>query len=178
MQMASLSFGKTVGTAIELTNVSPEFMTESRYGDYQLDLDGLENTIDVGTDQIYGVIVSTKEGNDYGMRHVENIWRGTELAWSTGFTTQVHGCPTSSAHYKSMMGQHINKVTYYTSKGIYEVPVADLYVPKKAGQTVKVADAKVSAGEAELTVSDLPTDFSPEYKIAGLDFTVGKTEKS
>ena len=35
-----------------------------------------------------GVIVSTKEGNDYGMRHVENIWRGTELAWSTGFTTQ------------------------------------------------------------------------------------------
>ena len=46
-------------------------MTESKYGDYQLDLDGLENTIDVGTDQIYGVIVSTKEGNDYGMRHVE-----------------------------------------------------------------------------------------------------------
>lgn len=127
----SLSFGKTVGTAIELTNVSPEFMTESKYGDYQLDLDGLENTIDVGTDQIYGVIVSTKEGNDYGMRHVENIWRGTELAWSTGFTTQVHGCLTSSAHYKSMMGQHINKVTYYTSKGIYTIPVNDIFVPIK-----------------------------------------------
>ena len=106
------------------------------------------------------------------MRHLENIWRVTELAWCTGFTSVVHNCPTSSEHYKSMMGQHINKVTYYTSKGIYEVPVADLYVPKKAGQTVKVADAKVSAGEAELTVSNLPTDFSPEYKIAGLDFTV------
>ena len=71
-----------------------------------------------------------------------------------------------------MMGQHINKVTYYTSQGIYEIPVDNLYVPKKAGQTVKVADAKVSAGEAEITVSNLPTDFSPEYKIDRLDFSV------
>lgn len=168
----SLSFGKTQGTAKTVSGVTPEFTTQSSYGDYQLNLDGLENTISQSGTQVYGVIISTKEGNDYGMRHLENIWRVTELAWCTGFTSLVHNCPTSSEHYKSMMGQHINKVTYYTSKGIYEVPVADLYVPKKAGQTVKVADAKVSAGEAELTVSDLPTDFSPEYKIAGLDFTV------
>ena len=168
----SLSFGKTQGTAKTVSGVTPELTTQSSYGDYQLDLDGLENTISQSGTQVYGVIVSTKEGNDYGMRHLENIWRVTELAWCTGFTSVVHNCPTSSEHYKSMMGQHINKVTYYTSKGIYEVPVADLYVPKKAGQTVKVADAKVSAGEAELTVSNLPTDFSPEYKIAGLDFTV------
>ena len=168
----NLSFGKTQGTVNTVSGVTPELTTQSSYGDYQLDLDGLENTISQSGTQVYGVIVSTKEGNDYGMRHLENIWRVTELAWCTGFTSVVHNCPTSSEHYKSMMGQHINKVTYYTSKGIYEVPVADLYVPKKAGQTVKVADAKVSAGEAELTVSNLPTDFSPEYKIAGLDFTV------
>ena len=168
----SLSFGKTQGTAQKVFGVTPELTTQTSYGDYQLNLDGLENTISQSGTQVYGVIISTKEGNDYGMRHLENIWRVTELAWCTGFTSVVHNCPTSSEHYKSMMGQHINKVTYYTSKGIYEVPVADLYVPKKAGQTVKVADAKVSAGEAELTVSDLPTDFSPEYKIAGLDFTV------
>ena len=168
----NLSFGKTQGTVNTVSGVTPELTTQSSYGDYQLDLDGLENTISQSGTQVYGVIVSTKEGNDYGMRHLENIWRVTELAWCTGFTSVVHNCPTSSEHYKSMMGQHINKVTYYTSKGIYEVPVADLYVPKKAGQTVKVADAKVSAGEEELTVSNLPTDFSPEYKIAGLDFTV------
>ena len=168
----NLSFGKTQGEVKTVSGVTPELTTQSSYGDYQLDLDGLENTISQSGTQVYGVIVSTKEGNDYGMRHLENIWRVTELAWCTGFTSVVHNCLTSSEHYKSMMGQHINKVTYYTSKGIYEVPVADLYVPKKAGQTVKVADAKVSAGEAELTVSNLPTDFSPEYKIAGLDFTV------
>ena len=168
----SLSFGKTQGTAQKVSGVTPELTTQTSYGDYQLNLDGLENTISQSGTQVYGVIISTKEGNDYGMRHLENIWRVTELAWCTGFTSAVHNCPTSSAHYVNMMGQHINKVTYYTSQGIYEIPVDNLYVPKKAGQTVKVADAKVSAGEAELTVSDLPTDFSPEYKIAGLDFTV------
>ena len=168
----SLSFGKTQGTAKTVSGVTPELTTQSSYGDYQLNLDGLENTISQSDTQIYGVIVSTKEGNDYGMRHLENIWRVTELAWCTGFTSAVHNCPTSSAHYVNMMGQYINKVTYYTSNGIYEIPVADLYVPKKAGQTVSVADAKVSAGEAEITVSNLPTDFTPEYKIDGLDFTV------
>ena len=168
----SLSFGKTQGTAQKVFGVTPELTTQTSYGDYQLNLDGLENTISQSDTQIYGVIVSTKEGNDYGMRHLENIWRVTELAWCTGFTSAVHNCPTSSAHYVNMMGQHINKVTYYTSQGIYEIPVDNLYVPKKAGQTVKVADAKVSAGEAEITVSNLPTDFSPEYKIDRLDFSV------
>ena len=52
----SLSFGKTVGTATELSDVTPKFRTESRYGDYQLNLDGLENTIAVDQDQVYGVI--------------------------------------------------------------------------------------------------------------------------
>lgn len=168
----SLSFGKTQGTAQKVSGVTPELTTQTSYGDYQLNLNGLENTISQSGTQVYGVIISTKEGNDYGMRHLENIWRVTELAWCTGFTSAVHNCPTSSAHYVNMMGQHINKVTYYTSQRIYEIPVDNLYVPKKAGQAVKVADVKVSAGEAEITVSNLPTDFSPEYKIDGLYFTV------
>jgi len=168
----SLSFGKTQGTAQKVSGVTPELTTQTSYGDYQLNLDGLENTIFQSGTQVYGVIISTKEGNDYGMRHLENIWRVTELAWCTGFTSAVHNCPTSSAHYVNMMGQHINKVTYYTSQGIYEIPVDNLYVPKKVGQAVKVADVKVSAGEAEITVSNLPTDFSPEYKIDRLDFSV------
>lgn len=168
----SLSFGKTQGTVKTVSGVTPELTTQSSYGDYQLNLDGLENTISQSDTQIYGVIVSTKEGNDYGMRHLENIWRVTELAWCTGFTTAVHNCPTSSEHYKSMMGQHIKKVTYYTSKGIYEIPVDDLYVPKKAGQTVSVENGSLSAGETEFTFSNLPADFVPKYKIDGLDFRV------
>lgn len=146
----SLSFGKTQGGVQKVSGVKPELTTDTKYGDYQLNLDGLEATIPQSGVTVYGVIVSTSEGNDYGMRHLENIWRVTELAWCTGFTTAVHNCPTSSEHYKSMMGQHIKKVTYYTSKGIYEIPVDDLYVPKKAGQTVSVENGSLSAGETEL----------------------------
>ena len=93
----SLSFGKTVGTATELSDVTPKFRTESRYGDYQLNLDGLENTIAVDQDQVYGVIVSTKEGNDYGMRQVDDaagqdaLFPGTALAAVEAAGDAAHG---------------------------------------------------------------------------------------
>ena len=165
----SYSFGKTNGVVKTISEgVKAEFTTDSKYGDYQLNLDGLKDQMGYGdndTAAVYGVIVSTKEGNDYGMRHIENIWRVEELAWSTGFTTQVHGCPTSSAHYESMMGKTINKVTYYTDKGIFTVAVGGkdgIYVPVKTNTSAAVEDAKVTAGQTELTVS-LPEDFDAEY---------------
>ncbi|MEI2992032.1 MAG: penicillin-binding Tp47 domain C-containing protein [Blautia faecicola] len=171
----TFSFGATQGTATTITEgVTAELMTESKYGDYQLDLDGLTDTIPSGT-AIYGVIVSTKEGSDYGMRHLENIWRVSELAWATGFTTAVHNCPTSSEHYKAMMGQHIDKVTYYTANGIYEIPVGGekgLYVPVKFDTSaVAVADAELKDGETSVatTISGLtlPEGFDAEYTVDG-----------
>ena len=180
----TFSFGATQGTATTITEgVTAELMTESKYGDYQLDLDGLTDTIPSGT-AIYGVIVSTKEGSDYGMRHLENIWRVSELAWATGFTSAVHNCPTSSEHYKAMMGQHINKVTYYTANGIYEIPVGGdegLYVPVKFDTSaVAVADAELKDGETSVatTISGLtlPEGFDAEYTVEGATASV-KGEK-
>ena len=171
----TFSFGATQGTATAITEgVTAELMTDSKYGDYQLDLDGLTDTIPSGT-AIYGVIVSTKEGSDYGMRHLENIWRVSELAWATGFTSAVHNCPTSSEHYKAMMGQHINKVTYYTANGIYEIPVGGdegLYVPVKFDTSaVAVADVELKDGETSVatTISGLtlPEGFDAEYTVDG-----------
>ncbi len=166
----SLSFGKTVGIATPLSGVNAELLTTTVYGDYQLNLDGLTDTIPTSS-QVYGVIVSTKEGHDYGMRHLENIWRVSELAWSTGFTTTVHDCKTDSEHYKAMMGETINKVTYYTSQGIYELPM-DVYVPEKFENTVKVEDAEAASGKTDVTVEGLPSDYNAEYKVEGLDMSI------
>ena len=180
----TFSFGATQGTVTTITEgVTAELMTDSKYGDYQLDLDGLTDTIPSGT-AIYGVIVSTKEGSDYGMRHLENIWRVSELAWATGFTTAVHNCPTSSEHYKAMMGQHIDKVTYYTANGIYEILVGGekgLYVPVKFDTSaVAVADAELKDGETSVatTISGLtlPEEFDAEYTVEGATASV-KGEK-
>ena len=180
----TFSFGATQGTVTTITEgVTAELMTDSKYGDYQLDMDGLTDTIPSGT-AIYGVIVSTKEGSDYGMRHLENIWRVSELAWATGFTTAVHNCPTSSEHYKAMMGQHIDKVTYYTANGIYEILVGGekgLYVPVKFDTSaVAVADAELKDGETSVatTISGLtlPEEFDAEYTVEGATASV-KGEK-
>ena len=85
------------------------------------------------------------------------------------FTTAVHDCPTSSEHYKAMMGQTITSVTYYTDKGMYNIPLEDIYVPVKFTHDLEVANAAITAGKTEVTVTGLPDDYVAEYKVEGLD---------
>lgn len=166
----NLTFGKTVGNVTTLEGLSAELSTETSYGDYQLDIDGLRDKLtELGVTNINGVAINTKEGSSYGLRHLENIWRMEELAWATGFTEAVHGCPTSSDHYKAMMGQTITSVTYYTDKGMYNIPLADIYVPVKFTHDLEVANAAITAGKTEVTVTGLPDDYAAEYKVDGLD---------
>lgn len=166
----NLTFGKTVGNVTTLEGLSAELSTETSYGDYQLDIDGLRDKLtELGVTNINGVVINTKEVSSYGLRHLENIWRMEELAWATGFTEAVHGCPTSSDHYKAMMGQTITSVTYYTDKGIYNIPLADIYVPVKFTHDLEVANAAITAGKTEVTVTGLPDDYAAKYKVDGLD---------
>ena len=161
----SFSFGEVKGAKTQrLSDVSTEFSTSSRYGDYQLDIDGLPSEIKT----VYGVVISTKEGSSYGLRHVENIWKKTKLAWSTGFVTESHGNTLDFKDYAAMMGQTINKVTYYTDQGIYEIPM-DQKVAKKFDGEVSVEDVSVKSEKTAITVSGLPNDFEEEYKIDGID---------
>ena len=164
----NVSFGKVQGTVNKVSGVTGEFKTTSKYGDYQLNLDGI--TFD--TSKISAVVFSTKEGHDYGMRHLENVWRGNEIAWCTGFTTSVHGCPTSFEHYAQMMGETIDKVTYYTTNGIYEMDLDDIYVPVKTSATLSVDNAFVKSGETKVNFENLPSDFDAEYSVEGLDAKV------
>ncbi|MBR2176014.1 MAG: hypothetical protein IJ861_03595 [Clostridia bacterium] len=149
-----------------LEGVEAEFTTETSYGDYELDFENLD--IDINEHKVYGVVLETEDGTSYGLRHLENIWRGTELAWATGFTDSVHGSPTSSAHYESIMGKTIKKVTYYTDEGIKTFEV-DVYVPVKTGANASVEDAPVAAGAATLETQDFAEDFEPEYVFADSD---------
>ena len=115
-------------------------------------------------DVVYGVIVSTDDNTDYAMRHVENIWRTEELAWSVGIVTDVHGCPLSSEHYKSMVGRTIKNVTYYTSKGIFTLPVDYKVLEHAKDAAVEAENAAVSAGQTNLDVA-LPDDFNATYAV-------------
>ena len=170
----NLVFSEVKGQeAKALTGVTAELLTQSSYGDYQLNLDGLPED-EITSSNVNAVVVRTTDGTAYGMRHLENIWRGNELAWSTGYTDSVHGCPTSSAHYTSMMGKTIDSIEYYTTNGLYTIDIEDLYVPVKFAKTedaVKVADSDISAGKTTIELN-LQDDFDPEYSVDGLDVTV------
>ena len=167
----NLVFSEVKGQeATKVEGVTAELSTESSYGDYELDLDGLPE--EIKSDNVNAVVVKTTDGTAYGMRHLENIWRGNEIAWSTGFTSEVHGCPTSSEHYKSMMGKTIDSIEYYTTNGVYTMDIADIYVPVKSETTKsEVADADITAGKTTINVQ-LPDGFDPEYSVDGLDVSV------
>ena len=162
-----LSFGAVNGakTQIASDKVTTKFKTKTKYGDYQLNLDGIKDAMGFEDDDVvYGVIVSTDDNTDYAMRHVENIWKTEELAWSVGIVTDSHGCTLSSEHYKSMVGKTIKNVTYYTSKGIFTLPVEYKVLEHAKDVAVEAENAAVSAGKANLDVA-LPGDFNAEYAV-------------
>ena len=172
----TLSATITAEPEVDLTNVTPTLKTDSKYGDYQLNMDGL----DLGEGNlVYGVIVKTKTGN-YGMLQLENIWKGgSKLAWSAGFkTTEVHGNSLRSTPYAATSGDTIVEISYLTSKGEYSVHLADgLYLPKKHNGTVTAESVAVAAGSIPVTLADLPEDFSAAVSadtLTGATYADGK----
>ena len=169
------SFGKTTATEKTVEGAAIEkFKTSSNYGDYQLNLnfDKVADSDQIsGNTKVLAAVITTTDGTQYGLRHVENIWKGTEFAWGTGFTTQAqaHGCPISAEHYKSMMGKTIDAVTYYTENGVVKYDIDDTYVPYKFDTSAfKVENADVTSGSAKVTVPTLPEAYDAEYAVEGL----------
>lgn len=119
--------------APETKQVQAEFKTKSNHGDYQLKFDKTEfnSIINTNTETVYGAVINTTDGTTYGLCHQENIWKGYELAWSTGYTTESNGCHLNSEHFESMIGKTIDSVTYYASNGIYTLDIADVKVLAK-----------------------------------------------
>ena len=160
------SFSAVKGTVTDVDNVEYTLSANSKYGDYQIDI---SNTTIDGT--VYGIIVTTDDGTQYGLRHLENIWKKSfQFAWSSGIkTTESHGNTLAPEHYKSIMGDTIKEITYITDKGITNYTV-DAYVPVKAASVVTVADAKADDTSTKVTVKpELPEDYNAEYAVSGLD---------
>ena len=174
------SFSRTYGITTALADVQTTFSSSSKYGDYQLNFSGLPSDITV-----YGIVVSAADKNtdkkgktsfvnviDYGMRHLENIYKGgKEVAWSSGVkTTEKHGNTLSADHYRSMMGKYITGVKFITDKGIYTVSAGTdgIYVPVKfTGAELSVVNADINAETAEVTLAGLPKDYQPVYTVTG-----------
>ena len=174
----NLSFGDVEGKeATELAEVTVDFKTSSKYGDYEIDFENLrEQMVDADGNEatVYGAVVNAADADGtvegYGMRAVENIWKGKALAWSCGLVTESHDSPLSSRYYKSMMGKTIKSITFYTSTGTYTVAM-DQYVPvKDADAIIEVEDASLDDANATIKADvTLPEGFDAAYQIDGQD---------
>ena len=159
-----ISFGKVEGKTTKLEAKS-ELSTSTPWGDYLLSID----TDAFGTNNVYGVVVTAeKDGKttDYGMRQEENIWRRTEIAWSSGIKkTEPHGNTLNYKNYVGLMGSTIKSVTYYTADGVYTID-ADHYVPVKfTTDNFAVENALADSGSTSVELKDFPKDYQAEYKV-------------
>ena len=68
-----------------------ELTTNGRHANYEMKLSGFD--LDTSANKVYGVVLTTADGSEYGLHHVTNIWRGTEL----GFNTDETYLPPSSS---------------------------------------------------------------------------------
>ena len=147
--------------------------TSTRYGDYQLNVKGYPEDAD-----LYGVIVNTKEGDKYALRHLENIWRAGQLAWSAGITTKEgHGNELKFDDYKSSMGKTVTSVTFITLDGYTTVDVGENYLPVKFKGEVKAENSAAGNGKTSLTLTGFPEDYKKNI-TAGESFTASETEIS
>lgn len=160
-----------VNDLAENVSVTSEFSVESHWGDYEFSLSGdvFEDTLTKDSAIVYGVIANTAEGEQYAMYSQENIWNISEIAWS------VVDANRSEAYEKSM-GQTITGFTYITSKGVYNVDIADTYLPVLSTITATAEEADVAAETVvNVTLKDAPVDFVPAYSLSLTDATITAT---
>lgn len=149
----SFSFGKTTATMTKLVGTSVSLKTGSRHTYYKLKVsDGLPEDI---ASMVSAVTLHTKEDNKtYGLRHVAEIWRGTELGFE------------DTGVYAGLQGKTIDTITYYLNNGKIQTIAANIKVPKSTKNvTATVENALNTAREAVVTVKNLPADFVAEYTV-------------
>lgn len=138
------SFGKATGAASEATATIAKFKAPGHHADYEMKVES--DKIEKGQ-KVYAVVLTDTDGNTYGLHHVTEIWRATEL----GFESD-----------SALVGKTISAVTYYTDDGVIKLNLAK----KLYATTAKAAEADFSSGETTVSFSnDLPSDFDAEYSV-------------
>lgn len=153
------SFGKATGAASEATATIAKFKTSGHHADYEMKVES--DKITKGQ-KVYAVVLTDTDGNTYGLHHVTEIWRATEL----GFESD-----------SALVGKTISAVTYYTDDGVIKLKLAEkLYVPHIAKDAkAEVAKFDADAKETTLTLSGFPEDFAQNVKVPdGMSYADGK----
>lgn len=143
------TFGKATGAVSEDTATISKFKAPGNHAKYEMTVENDKITKDK---KVYAVVLTTTDGNTYGLHHVTEIWHVAKL----GFKADP-----------ALVGKTISTVTYYTNDGIIKLNLAkNQYVPHIAeGAKAEVAEHSADAESTKLTLSGFPKDFEQKVKV-------------
>lgn len=157
----TISFGAVKGANTEKKEAKVTLTYNAHYTDidFQLEAEGEELT---GV-TVNAVTITDSDGKEYALRHVEHIWKITDLGWNWD---ELDG--------SGLAGKTIKTVTYYTVDGegvyhVYEYAV-NIAIKLNPGTTTTAAfeDGK------NITVTGMPSDI--KNPTATVKTKVGKGE--
>ena len=103
----AFTFGAVTGDAETVNGATGEVTVGARHADIEIKLTGTTG-IEAGA-AVSGVVLTDSNGAKYGLRHVVNVWRGTEIGWNLGEL--------------DLNGKTITNIRYITQDAIYDYPV-------------------------------------------------------
>ena len=103
-------FGKVHATETTVEGTTVELNTNGHHATYEMKLSGFD--LDYKTNKVYGVVLTTADGSEYGLHHVTNIWHGTKLGFNA-----------DDPYFASIIGKTITQITFYAADGVYVLPV-------------------------------------------------------
>ena len=103
-------FGKVHATETTVEGTTVELNTNGHHATYEMKISGFD--LDYKANKVYGVVLTTADGSEYGLHHVTNIWHGTKLGFNA-----------DDPYFASVIGKTITQITFYAADGVYVLPV-------------------------------------------------------
>lgn len=101
------TFSAVSGRAATVEGVTGEVTLQARHATVEIALSGTTG-IEKG-DAVSAVVLTDNDGNKYGLRHIANLWRATEIGWNNEF---------------NLRGKTITNIRYYTQSAVTDYPVS------------------------------------------------------
>lgn len=178
-------YGATVfNVAATVTDAAIEVVTDSHWGDYQINIletstKYIRNTREDAdftvNSNVLGIIVETESGLKVGMEHLQSIWvQPYEISWNVSVdnTHNDELVYDNIPELDKLMGEKVVKVTYINANDAYEFVFDGAYLPIKFPSSLAVENARSATGKTAVTVTGIVEDYAPSYAVEGLDVTV------
>ncbi|SDL73387.1 Uncharacterized conserved protein YjdB, contains Ig-like domain [Sarcina sp. DSM 11001] len=137
----SLSFGAVKGTT---TRAEAEVSVTANASHTYYEMKVTSDYVQTG-DTVSAVVMTAEDGTTYGLRHMANLWRGTEIGFEADET------------FSALIGKKITGLKFITQNGIYNFTV-DALIPEKLPEYVLMNIPYADFYAAELAQGSLAVD--------------------